>query len=107
MNTNSYDEAVKTTWISSGNTEQDFLRCVLALGEEAGEVQGKVKKHLRGDDDFNLNEVLLDELGDIQYYVSMLSMMLGANTSVVMSRNNIKLQDRKARGKIKGSGDTR
>lgn len=106
MNTDNYDEKVRETWVSSGDVEQDFIRCVLALSEESGEVAGKVKKHFRGDD-FDLNEVLLDELGDITYYVSMLAQMLGASTSVVMSRNNIKLADRKERGTIKGSGDNR
>lgn len=79
----------------------------LGLGE-AGECQGKLKKVWRGD--LPLEEQLpamIDEAGDVLWYLTRLSIELGVGLTGLMDRNMAKLRDRKARGVIRGSGDKR
>lgn len=80
----------------------------LALGlcSEAGELAGKVKKHLRGDGDLT-REAMTAELGDVLWYVALLSKELGLPLSRVMQLNLKKLQDRAQRDVIRGDGDHR
>lgn len=80
----------------------------LSLGvcSEAGELAGKVKKYLRGDGELT-REALVGELGDVLWYVAMLSRELGMPLSRVMRENLKKLENRAERGKIRGDGDHR
>lgn len=82
---------------------------VLGLAGEAGEVAGKVKKILRGDKVYSeaVRDALVDELGDVLWYVAAVATNLDINLEDVADRNLRKLQSRQARGVIKGSGDTR
>lgn len=84
----------------------------LGLGDEAGEVMGKVKKWLRGDDGDGVmsderREALKLELGDVLWYLSSLARDLGFTLDDVAKSNIEKLQSRKDRDAIKGSGDYR
>ena len=82
----------------------------LGLTEEAGEFAGHLKKALRDDDGFvtfERRERLLDELGDVLWYVSRAANELGWSLQLIAERNVEKLQSRKERGKIGGSGDSR
>ncbi len=82
----------------------------LGLAGEAGEVANKVKKIIRGDKEINLEEII-DELGDVMWYLSELSRLVAKNSdsplALVASRNIRKLRDRAERGMIKGTGDNR
>ncbi len=83
--------------------------CGLGLGE-AGEVQGKIKKILRDSGGVITEETkqkLKEELGDILWYISQLATELGLNLSDIALENLAKLQSRKERGQLKGSGDER
>ena len=81
--------------------------CALGLGE-AGKVQNKVKKILRGDTTLrSAAPSILDELGDTLWYVTRLADELGCDLEELMSRNVAKLTGRKERGLIKGAGDRR
>lgn len=77
----------------------------LGLASEAGELAGKVKKFIR-DGTFNLDE-MVSELGDVMWYSARMAEELGVYMSDVAKANVDKLEDRLARGKIKGSGDNR
>ncbi len=82
----------------------------LGLVGEAGEVADKVKKILRdnkGVFDKDRKDAIKFELGDVLWYISQLSSELGYELDEIASSNLQKLRDRKARGKINGSGDTR
>jgi NTP pyrophosphatase (non-canonical NTP hydrolase) len=81
----------------------------LALGlcSEAGEVAGKLKKILRGDPDRPTNHDIMLELGDVLWYAFRLADDLGYTPECVLSANRTKLQDRKVRQVLKGSGDAR
>ena len=76
----------------------------LGLCGEAGEVAEKIKKHMR--DGRSLVGVGL-ELGDVLWYISALADDLGVMLEEIAQANVDKLQSRKERGKIGGSGDNR
>jgi NTP pyrophosphatase (non-canonical NTP hydrolase) len=81
--------------------------CALGLGE-AGEVQGKVKKVWRGDKPLEeAKEEILDELGDVLWYVTRMAIECDSTLEALMMRNARKLLDRKNRGTLQGSGDHR
>lgn len=83
----------------------------LALNEEAGEVAGKVKKQWRdkGGDFYELEFKLdvMKEMGDVLWYLAELADELGVNLEAVAAMNLEKLEDRKVRGTLHGSGDNR
>jgi NTP pyrophosphatase (non-canonical NTP hydrolase) len=82
----------------------------LGLVGEAGEVANKVKKIMRdmdGELTFDMREKLIDELGDVQWYVAMVAHELRADLGLVAARNIRKLAGRASNGTIKGSGDNR
>lgn len=84
--------------------------CALGLTGEAGEVAEKVKKIIRdkggvvSDED---KHELLKELGDVLWYVTDFADQLGSSLREVAQMNYEKLQSRKLRNKITGSGDNR
>lgn len=76
----------------------------LGLASEAGEVCGVIKKWVR--DDAPLND-LHAELGDVLWYIARIADELGWDIEELFKANQKKLQDRKERNVISGSGDTR
>jgi NTP pyrophosphatase (non-canonical NTP hydrolase) len=81
---------------------------VVGLANEAGEALGKVKKVLRRDHTIDaVRERLIDELGDCLWYIAVSANDLDISLDDVAQRNLDKLQDRKARGMIRGDGDNR
>ena len=78
----------------------------LGLAGEAGEIAEKVKKWLRGDKELDKQE-LLKELGDPLWYIAALADDLGFTLQDVVDANIAKLESRKERGVVKGSGDNR
>lgn len=84
--------------------------CILGLTGEAGEIANKFKKVLRDNDGQLTTEKMRemrDELGDVLWYVANLSGELGATLSEIAEINLEKLNSRKARGVLSGSGDNR
>jgi NTP pyrophosphatase (non-canonical NTP hydrolase) len=101
MNFNEYqEEAVKTAIYTD-----PIIYPALGLGNEAGEVQGKVKKWLR-DDTFNKEDIAA-EIGDVLWYIAALCRDLEVNMDDVATGNLAKLKSRQERGTIQGSGDNR
>ena len=90
-------------------TYHNFLANWGLVGE-AGEVADKVKKILRdkkGVFDKDSKDAIKFELGDVLWYISQLSSELGYELEEVAHANLQKLNSRKVRGKIQGSGDDR
>lgn len=85
--------------------DQGVVYTALGLASEAGEVAGKVKKAIR--DGINVRSAVIDELGDVLWYVARLADELGEPLSDVAERNLLKLGARAERGTLSGSGDER
>ena len=88
----------------------DYLYPAMGLSEEAGEVSGKFAKAIRDNDgviDEERKREIIKELGDVCWFVAEICTVLGADLEIVMQMNIAKLEDRKARGVIHGSGDNR
>ena len=103
-----YQQVAKQTAIYP--REQAIIYPTLGLTGEAGEVANKVKKIIR-DDGNKINEGLVQEIsaeiGDCLWYISVLADDIGIKLSDIANANLIKLANRKEKGTIHGSGDTR
>ena len=103
MTLSSYQKAASSTAIYP--TQHAITYPALGLAGEAGEVANKVKKIIR---DGKLDKAALKgEIGDCLWYIAALCRDLNIDLGYVAKANLEKLQDRKARGTLKGSGDTR
>lgn len=106
MNIDTYQEQASETAIY----KDKMIYPTLGLAGEAGEIANKVKKILRdnsGDLEESVRENLIYELGDVLWYVAALATDLKVELSEVARRNVEKLNSRKNRGVIGGSGDNR
>jgi len=102
-------KAVKTAFYPN---KYKIIYSAMGLGNEAGEVLGKIKKWLRGDDgDGEMNkerkQALKGELGDVLWYLAVLARDLDLDLSEIAQENIEKLASRKERGKLTGDGDKR
>ena len=91
----------------------------LGLASEAGEVADKIKKLLRDDqmplsEDFSAADLHHDkrtaiayELGDCLFYIACLASDIGFSLNAVADMNLSKLEDRRDRNVLGGSGDFR
>lgn len=90
--------------------DRAFEYLVMGLCSEAGEVAGKYKKVIRdkkGIVDIGDFNAIADELGDVLWYISVLAHHVGCSMDYIANKNLEKLQSRKERGVISGSGDKR
>jgi len=78
----------------------------LGLTGEAGEIANKIKKYMRGEGDLN-KVALIDELGDVCWYLFELCHLLEVDFASVLAQNAEKLRSRQERGVIQGDGDER
>lgn len=86
----------------------DEAYALLNLAAEAGEVLGKVAKHIRdGGDDESLRQNIKKELGDVMWMVAAVAADFDLTLSEVCAHNIEKLNSRKERNVITGSGDNR
>ena len=102
-----YREFTRDTAQYPKDVEMEYL--MIGLANEVGEVLGKYKKHLRGDmmalEDFRSK--LIDELGDVLWYITRILDTLDVGMYEVMKRNVEKLSKRMIENTIKGDGDNR
>ena len=108
MQINEYqNKAIETAIYGSGHA---IVYPTLGLAGEAGEVADKVKKVLRDNNGVFTDEKKLElakELGDAIWYCATLARDLGYSLEEICKMNLDKLQSRKDRGVIGGSGDNR
>jgi NTP pyrophosphatase (non-canonical NTP hydrolase) len=92
MNFKEYQQKAVSTAIYP--RKHKIIYPALGLGDEAGEVLGKIKKWLRGDDDKEKlsqerKEAIADEMGDVLWYLAALSRDLNVSLDDV-AKNNLK-----------------
>ena len=116
MNFNDYQKKALSTDVSGAGkarhevNELPFLEQLLGLVGEAGEFADKIKKILRDKDGIMTDQDRTEsvkELGDILWYLAVVSSYLGVNLDEVAQQNIDKLADRAKRGVIKSQGDNR
>jgi len=106
MEMNEYQAAALKTAVYPGQGERLGLYYVsLGIVNEAGEVAGKVKKLIR--DGALIERQVADELSDVLWYLAMTADEIGYSLEDIAQINVAKLSDRKDRGVLQGSGDTR
>ncbi|MDD2262832.1 MAG: nucleoside triphosphate pyrophosphohydrolase family protein [Clostridia bacterium] len=110
MNFKEYQQKAVSTAIYP--RKHKIIYPALGLGDEAGEVLGKIKKWLRGDDGKEAltkerKLAIADEMGDVLWYLAVLSNDLKIPLEEIANNNLKKLKSRKDRGVIRGSGDKR
>lgn len=108
MRANDYQDWTEKTAIYPKDAGLAYT--IIGLTSEVGEVAGKFKKCLRDDAGILTEEKkqqLIDELGDVMWYVARVAAELKTPLEDVIQRNHDKLEDRLARDVIKGSGDNR
>jgi NTP pyrophosphatase (non-canonical NTP hydrolase) len=81
---------------------------IIGLANESGEALGKLKKVLRGDKTMDeQRESIIDECGDVYWYLANTASDLGISLSELARRNLDKLRKRKESGTLQGDGDKR
>lgn len=103
MKLNEYQNQAVST--AKSNIKNDEAYLALGLVGEAGEVAEKIKKSIR--DGVLDVEGLQKELGDVLWYISILGLRFGFDLEGIAKMNLHKLNDRKNRNKLGGSGDDR
>jgi NTP pyrophosphatase (non-canonical NTP hydrolase) len=109
MHFDEYQKQAETTAIYQ-QTCPGLMYPALGLAGEAGEVANRVKKVFRdtdGEIDHQTRLAIADEVGDVLWYCAALASELGLSLDKIAAHNLDKLSGRKARGRLKGSGDHR
>lgn len=109
MDFKTYQEKSRKTAIYP-DLGSNIIYPTLGLVGEAGEVANKVKKVVRdggGVITDERREQVLEELGDVLWYVAQLATELKADLAAIASNNIDKLYSRMDRGVLTGEGDKR
>jgi len=109
MKANEYQDRALETAIYH-NQGSNFAYPALGLAGEAGEVADKLKKVIRDNGGIltdSVRDAVAGELGDVLWYVSVLASEIDYSLEEIMAKNLAKLNSRKERGVISGSGDNR
>lgn len=97
MTMSEYQEMAMRTSNKGLTSAQHFMNGVLGLAGEAGECCDVVKKHYY-QDGREVKEKLLDELGDVMWYIAETSKALGYTLDEIAEHNINKLKKRYPEG---------
>ena len=109
MTFNEYQKKSRETVIYP-DKDNNFIYPTLGLMGEVGEIAEKVKKIIRdggGIVSEQKRQELKKELGDVLWYLAQLATEFNLDLNDVAETNIEKLQSRKERGVLGGSGDER
>ncbi|MBU1126141.1 MAG: nucleoside triphosphate pyrophosphohydrolase family protein [Patescibacteria group bacterium] len=109
MNFNEYQEKSRKTAVYP-DLDNNVVYPTLGLNDEAGEVAGKVKKMFRDDGGVltdERREAIIQEVGDVLWYVAQLATELKISLDEVAEKNLAKLYSRLDRDQLHGDGDNR
>lgn len=97
MTINEYQKFAIVTMNRELNPQQMLTNGALGLCGEAGEVGDLVKKHLFQGHELN-REKIIDELGDVAWYIAETAYALGVDLETVLAGNIEKLKKRYPEG---------
>ena len=97
MRVNEYQELAMTTLNPELSKRDVLINSVMGLCGESGEAIDIVKKHLAQGHELD-REHLIDELGDIAWYLAETAQVLGVTLEEVLERNINKLKKRYPEG---------
>jgi NTP pyrophosphatase (non-canonical NTP hydrolase) len=101
-----FDEYQLSAWGTALPSARTTQYLVPGIGGEVGELQSLFAKSLRDGKDLD-TAAMTKELGDILWFVATLAFFYGIPLSRIAEMNIEKLESRKQRGVIGGSGDNR
>lgn len=107
---NAYQSKATKTLQPNDDNFKTLMALVLGLSGETGEVTEKFKKFVRDQDGlmtFEQTHEVMKELGDVLWYVTLLAEFFDYSLESVAKLNINKLESRKKRNKLSGSGDNR
>ncbi len=110
MKFDEYQKQAMTTVLTTDDKFKDLLHWVLGINGESGEIAEKVKKIIRdksGQVSAEDKTELAKEIGDVLWYLAVFADQLGMKLDDIAKQNLDKLQSRKQRGVLGGSGDNR
>ena len=90
--------------------DRSLLYRAVCLGEEAGEVLGKIKRVMRDDEGLLSSQMRLQiahELGDVLFNVAVMGNLIGYDLDLIARSNLAKCLRRLKHGTVHGSGDER
>lgn len=103
-------KAIETAIYPGRGRSLGLAYTALGLNGESGEIAEKAKKILR-DDAGEVSKVkaaeIAMELGDVLWYIANLASEIGYDLDAIAQFNIDKLDSRKERGVLQGSGDNR
>jgi NTP pyrophosphatase (non-canonical NTP hydrolase) len=104
-----YQKFTPTTFVvPSTQVPSGIAYLYSGIAAEGGEVAGVFAKWCRGDFDVDeLKARTFKELGDVLYFASQIANSFDLSLEDIIKANQSKLEDRFARGKIKGDGEVR
>lgn len=97
MTINEYQELALKTCNTNLDKKNLLINGVMGLCGESGEAIDIVKKHLAQGHELN-KEHLIEELGDVAWYLAETAFALGVNLDYVFQRNIDKLKSRYPHG---------
>ena len=97
MTINEYQKLAMTTMNKELSERDVLINSVMGLCGESGEVIDLVKKHVSHGHPLN-REKLIDELGDVAWYLAECAYVLGVPLEDVLARNIEKLKARYPEG---------
>lgn len=104
MNFDEYQQAIEKFAVYPREQELTAISYLtLGLNGEAGEVAEQVKKAIRNDGQITEERraKILDEIGDVLWYVSRIATEFGASLSEVAEQNVAKLNERRKSKNLK------
>lgn len=110
MTLDEYQKEALVTAVFTGDDFKDLAHWVFGITGEAGEIAEKIKKIIRdknGELSADDKEEIAKEIGDVLWYLAVLSKHLDFDFDEIAQRNIAKLRSRQARNQIQGSGDNR
>ena len=97
MEINEYQKQAIKSLNPSLNNNEILLNGVMGLCGESGEVIDILKKHLSQGHELN-KEKMIEELGDVAWYLAETTYALGVDLDTVLNNNLIKLSKRYPEG---------